>query len=190
MDIVERFSIPGVIKITPKRLNDDRGFFSETWKAARFHELGLDAAFIQDNHSHSVRAGTVRGLHAQRPPFAQRKLVRVVRGRILDVAVDVRVGSPHYGRWMSTELSADNGAQLWVPRGFLHGFATLEPDTDVLYKVDAPYDAACEIVVRFDDPDLAVDWGMPPDRVILSAKDAGAQAFRDFVSPFRLEGAA
>jgi len=177
-------AIADVLRITPRRFCDSRGWFSETWSSAHCAALGLHAAFVQDNQSHSVAVGTVRGLHYQRPPFAQGKLVRVVRGRILDVAVDVRRGSASYGEWVAAELSAENGAQLWVPRGFLHGFATLEPDTSVIYKVDAPYAADCDGAVRFDDPDLAIDWRIDPAAAVLSAKDAAAPLFRDFVTPF------
>jgi dTDP-4-dehydrorhamnose 3,5-epimerase len=176
--------IADVLLLTPRRFVDARGWFSETWSAGAFADAGIAAAFVQDNHSRSVLAGTVRGLHCQRPPFAQGKLVRAVRGRILDVAVDVRRGSPSYGRWVSAELSAETGTQLWIPPGFLHGFATLEPDTEVIYKVSAPYDAASEEAVRFDDPDLAIDWGIDPKAALLSDKDARAPAFRDFDSPF------
>lgn len=183
MEIV-RTAIEGVLRLTPRRFGDTRGWFAETWSARRMAEAGLDVAFVQDNQSHSAAAGTVRGLHYQRPPYAQGKLVRVARGRILDVAVDVRRGSPTYGRWVAEELSAENGAQLWVPRGFLHGFITLEPDTDVIYKVDAPYAADCDGAVRFDDPDLAIEWGIDPSAAVLSAKDAAAPHFRDFVTPF------
>jgi dTDP-4-dehydrorhamnose 3,5-epimerase len=177
--------IEGVLLLTPRRFADARGWFCETWSARALAAAGVETVFAQDNHSHSALAGTVRGLHCQRPPFAQGKLVRVVRGRILDVAVDLRRGSPSYGRWVAAELSADNGAQLWIPRGFLHGFVTLEPDTGVAYKVDAPYDAASEASVRFDDPDLAIGWGIDPREAVLSDKDANAPAFRAFDSPFR-----
>jgi dTDP-4-dehydrorhamnose 3,5-epimerase len=135
----------------------------------------------------SVAPGTVRGLHYQRPPAAQAKLVRVSRGRILDVAVDVRKGSPTWGRWVAEELSAEDGAQLWVPAGFLHGFVTLEPMTEVVYKVDAYYAPDCDGAIRFDDPDLAIDWRIDPARAVLSAKDAAAPAFRTFESPFVYE---
>jgi dTDP-4-dehydrorhamnose 3,5-epimerase len=187
MDIVET-TIPAVKVIRPRRFTDERGFFSETWNARRMAEAGLPIAFVQDNHSYSAMAGTVRGLHYQRPPHAQGKLVRVARGRIRDVAVDVRAGSPSFGHWVVEELSAENGAQLWVPAGFLHGFVTLEPDTDVIYKVDDHYAPDCDGAVRFDDPDLAIDWGIDPGQAVLSAKDAAALAFADFETPFRYEG--
>ena len=189
MDVADT-AIPAVKRLTPRRFGDARGFFSETWSARRMAEVGLDVRFVQDNHSRSAEAGTVRGLHCQRPPMAQGKLVRVARGSILDVAVDVRRGSPTFGRWVAEELSADNGAQLWVPPGFLHGFVTLEPMTDVLYKVDAFYSAAHEAAVRFDDPDLAIDWGLDPAAAVLSAKDAAAPSFRDFDTPFVYDAAA
>jgi dTDP-4-dehydrorhamnose 3,5-epimerase len=183
MNLVET-AIPDVKLLTPRRFADSRGFFSETWSARRLAEAGIVADFVQDNHSYSAAAGTVRGLHYQRPPHAQGKLVRVARGRILDVAVDVRAGSPTYGRWVAAELSAENGAQIWIPRGFLHGFVTREPDTDVIYKVEAYYAPECDGAVRFDDPDLAIDWGMDPADAVLSDKDAAAPGFRDFSSPF------
>lgn len=186
MEVVET-SIPDVKRLTPRRFSDTRGFFSEVWSARRMADAGLDIAFVQDNHSHSVDRGVVRGLHYQRPPNAQGKLVRVARGRILDVAVDIRRGSPHFGCWVAEELSWENGAMLWVPRGFLHGFVTLEPETDVVYKVDAFYAPDCDGSVRFDDPDLAIDWGMDPAAVALSEKDATAPWFKDFDTPFVYE---
>lgn len=181
---VEETALPEVKRLIPKRFGDSRGFFSETWNAQRMRDAGLHLHFVQDNHSYSARAGTVRGLHYQAPPMAQAKLVRVARGAIRDVAVDVRRGSPTYGHWVAEELSAENGVQLLVPRGFLHGFITLVPDTDVLYKVDAPYSAACDGAVRFDDPDLGIEWGIEPRLAVLSEKDARAPYFRDFITPF------
>jgi dTDP-4-dehydrorhamnose 3,5-epimerase len=181
---VESLAISDVKLVTPARFSDDRGFFSETWNAERFSAAGMDSAFIQDNHSLSVHAGTVRGLHYQAPPFAQAKLVRVLRGAIVDVAVDVRKGSPTYGHWVKAELSAENGLQIFVPRGFLHGFVTTMPDTEVAYKVDAYYSRECDGAVVWNDPDLAIDWGITPEAARLSPKDAGAEAFRDFRSPF------
>ncbi len=186
MEITET-RLPGVLRIEPGRFADERGWFAETWNRQRMAAHGLDFDFVQDNHSRSARAGTVRGLHFQRPPDAQAKLVRVVRGAVWDVAVDVRCGSPHYGQWVRERLSAENGAQLLIPRGFLHGFATLEPETDVLYKVDAFYAPESDGAVRFDDPDLDIDWGIAGEAV-LSRKDAAAPAFADFVSPFTFDG--
>jgi dTDP-4-dehydrorhamnose 3,5-epimerase len=183
LDIADT-AIPEVKRLVPRRFADSRGFFCETWNAARMAAAGLDLAFVQDNHSYSAAAGTVRGLHYQAPPVAQAKLVRVGRGAVRDVAVDVRRGSPTFGRWVSEELSAENGVQLLVPRGFLHGFVTLVPDTDVFYKVDAPYAPDCDGAVRFDDPELGIDWGIDPGSAVLSDKDAAAPRFRDFVTPF------
>ncbi len=170
--------------LTPRRFGDARGFFSETWSATRMAEAGLDFAFVQDNESFSATPGTLRGLHYQAPPFAQTKLVRVVRGAILDVAVDARRGSPTYGQWAAEEISAENGAQILVPRGFLHGFVTLTPDVLVLYKVDAPYDAASDGGVAWNDPDIDIDWGVGAGDVTLSDKDSKAPRFADWVSPF------
>lgn len=181
---VEALAIPEVKLVTPARFGDDRGFFSETYNAERFQAAGIDAAFVQDNHSLSTQTGTVRGLHYQSPPFAQAKLVRVLRGAILDVAVDVRKGSPSYGKWVKAELSAENGVQIFVPRGFLHGFLTLVPDTEIAYKVDNPYSRECDGAVLWNDPDLAIDWGMTAGEAILSEKDLKAPRFRDFASPF------
>lgn len=177
-------AIPDVKLVTPKRFGDDRGFFSETYNAQRFKDAGITVDFIQDNHSYSAPAGTVRGLHYQAPPFAQSKLVRVLRGRILDVAVDVRKDSPTYGKWVSAELSAANGVQIFVPQGFLHGFATLEQDCEIAYKVDNYYSAECDGAVLWNDPDLGIDWGLDPSTVTLSGKDAAAQPFSEFRTPF------
>jgi len=188
MDVIET-AIPAVKRLVPRRFADARGFFTETWNARRMAETGIDAAFVQDNFSHSAEAGTVRGLHYQRPPNAQGKLVRVARGRVLDVAVDARRGSPTFGKWVAEELSWENGAMLWVPRGFLHGFVTLEPKTDVAYKVDGFYAPESDGAIRFDDPDLAIDWGVDPALAVLSVKDAAAPAFRDFETPFLYEPA-
>jgi dTDP-4-dehydrorhamnose 3,5-epimerase len=175
--------------LTPPRFGDDRGYFSESWSSRTLSGLGLAHDFVQDNESVSRYAGTVRGLHYQAPPFAQAKLVRVVAGAILDVAVDVRVGSPDYGKLVSVELSADNGRQLLVPRGFLHGFVTLAPDTHVIYKVDNFYNAEADGAVIWNDPDLAIDWGVSGDVAALSAKDAAAPGFAGWTSPFIYEGA-
>ncbi len=181
---VESLAISDVKLVTPDRFGDDRGFFSETYNAERFKVAGIDADFIQDNHSLSAQRGTVRGLHFQAPPFAQAKLVRVLRGSIIDVAVDVRKGSPTYGKWVSAELSAQNGVQIFVPRGFLHGFATLEPDTEIAYKVDNYYSKECDGAVLWCDETLGIDWGIPAEEGVLSEKDAKAQRFADFDSPF------
>jgi dTDP-4-dehydrorhamnose 3,5-epimerase len=164
-------AIPDVKILTPKRFGDHRGFFSETYNRQRFAEAGIDVEFVQDNHSMSAAAGTVRGLHFQGRPFAQAKLVRVARGRILDVAVDIRRSSETYGRHVAIELSAENGRQLFVPVGFAHGFCTLEPDTEIEYKVSAYYSAAHDHGLAYDDPSLGVAWPVPFDRAVLSDKD-------------------
>jgi len=182
---VESLAIHDVKLVTPARFGDDRGFFSETYNVQRFKDAGIEADFIQDNHSLSAQRGTVRGLHFQAPPFAQAKLVRALRGAVLDVAVDVRKGSPTYGKWVSVELSAKNGVQIFVPHGFLHGFITLEPDTEVAYKVDNYYSRECDGAVRWNDPALGIDWGITAAEVVLSEKDAAAQSFAEFDSPFR-----
>ncbi|MBK8176760.1 MAG: dTDP-4-dehydrorhamnose 3,5-epimerase [Rhodospirillales bacterium] len=163
---------------------DSRGSFCEVYSKRTLREFGIDVDFVQDNQSSSLEAGTVRGLHYQSPPFAQAKLVRVVRGRIHDVVVDVRRGSPTYGQWHKVELSADGGEQLFVPEGFLHGFITLEPDTYVIYKVSNYYSREHDGAVLWNDPDLAIDWGIAATSVHLSEKDASAQSFGAFCSPF------
>jgi dTDP-4-dehydrorhamnose 3,5-epimerase len=180
----EQTALPGVVIVTPKRFGDDRGFFSETWNRRLLAENGIDVEFVQDNHSLSRAVGTLRGLHYQRPPHAQAKLVRVGRGRVLDVAVDIRRGSATYGRWVAVELSAENGRQLFIPAGFLHGFATLEPDSELLYKCSDYYAPECDGAVRYDDPDLGIDWGLGGKPPVLSAKDAAAPYLRDIDTPF------
>lgn len=181
-------SLDGVIVTIPARFADSRGFFSETWSSRAFRAAGIDLDFVQDNQSFSCHAGTIRGLHFQCPPHAQAKLVRVGRGRILDVAVDIRKGSPTWGRWIGVELSAENGRQLLVPAGFAHGFVTREPDTEVLYKCSDGYAPDREGAVRFDDPDLGIDWQVGPGPAVLSDSDREAPMFRDLASPFRYSG--
>jgi dTDP-4-dehydrorhamnose 3,5-epimerase len=168
---VEPQAIPEVILFTPQRFGDERGFFSETYSVPRFAQAGLDAPFLQDNHSLSRQMGVIRGLHCQVAPHPQGKLVRCVRGAIWDVAVDIRAGSPTRGRYVAAVLSAENWSQLWVPPGFLHGFCTLEPDTEVIYKVTGLYDRVSERGVRWDDPTLALPWPVAPDAAVLSGKD-------------------
>jgi dTDP-4-dehydrorhamnose 3,5-epimerase len=176
--------IPDVLIVRPRRFVDARGHFSEVYNRGPYAEAGITSEFMQDNQSLSVPTGTVRGLHYQAPPFAQAKLVRVLRGAIVDVAVDVRSGSPTYGKWVKALLTAEGGEQLFVPRGFLHGFATLEPNTEVHYKVDAPYSKAHDGGVFWNDPDLGIDWGIDAANAVVSEKDAEAVRFRDFKSPF------
>ncbi|MCB5176431.1 dTDP-4-dehydrorhamnose 3,5-epimerase [Microvirga lenta] len=168
---VEPTAIPDVKIVTPRRVGDSRGFFSETYNRQRFTETGIAEEFVQDNHSLSAMVGTVRGLHFQSGPFAQVKLIRVVRGRILDVAVDLRRSSPTYGRHVTAELSAENGCQILVPVGFAHGFCTLEPNTEVLYKVSAYYSVDHDHGLAWDDPDLGIAWPVGPTDAILSDKD-------------------
>ncbi|MFN3447713.1 MAG: dTDP-4-dehydrorhamnose 3,5-epimerase [Roseococcus sp.] len=167
-------AIPDVLLIEPPRYGDARGFFSEVWKRSALAAAGLVVDFVQDNHSLSREAGVLRGLHFQRPPHAQGKLVRCTRGRVLDVAVDIREGSPSYGQHVAVELSAENWRQVWVPRGFAHGFLTLEPDCEVLYKVDAEYSREADGGIAWDDPALGIAWPLPPGGPILSDKDRAA----------------
>jgi dTDP-4-dehydrorhamnose 3,5-epimerase len=185
---IDDTAIAGVKVLTPRRFEDARGWFSETWNRETLSGLGIDLDFVQDNHSLSVEAGTVRGLHYQAPPHAQDKLVRVVAGSILDVAVDARRGSPTYGHWVAEELSAENGRQLLIPVGFLHGFVTLEPRTEVVYKCSDVYAPSADGAVAWDDPDLAIDWGLAPGTALLSDKDRAAPRWADWRSPFAWEG--
>lgn len=180
---IEQTALEGVLILMPKRFGDDRGWFSETWNAARMQAAGLDVEFVQDNHSMSAAVGTLRGLHYQAPPHAQDKLVRCTAGLIFDVAVDFRAGSPSFGRWVGVELSAQNGWQLLVPKGFLHGFVTRAPNTEVQYKCSDVYAPDCDGGVRWDDPEIGIDWGV--EAPVLSAKDAVAPLLRDAVSPFQ-----
>ena len=174
--------------LKPNRFGDDRGWFSETYNQAKMLALGIDTVFVQDNHSLSRPVGVLRGLHFQAPPHGQVKLVRCVRGRIWDVAVDVRAGSPTYGRWVGAELSADNGFQLYVPVGFAHGFVTLEADTEVEYKVSAFYDRDSEGGLIWNDPDLSLPWPLPPSGPVISDKDHLLPGLTEFKSPFAYDG--
>ncbi len=182
MDI-EQTHLNGVVVLTPPRFGDDRGWFSETWNRARLGALGINIDFVQDNHSMSGAVNTVRGLHYQRPPRAQDKLVRCSRGEVFDVAVDIRRDSPTYGQWFGVELSAANGKQLLIPKGFLHGFATRVPDSEVQYKCSDVYAPDCDGGIRWDDPTIGIDWGLT-GAPILSGKDAVAPYLADFDSPF------
>jgi dTDP-4-dehydrorhamnose 3,5-epimerase len=180
---VERLEIADLVMVTPDRFGDERGFFSETWSASRFAAAGIDVGFVQDNQSLSRERGVVRGLHCQVGANAQGKLIRCLKGAIWDVAVDARASSATFGKWAATELSAENWRQLWIPAGFLHGFCTLEPDTEVLYKVTAPYDRAAERGVAFDDATLALPW--PVDgAAILSEKDRGLPRWSELAKLF------
>ena len=167
----ERLALDGLAKVIPKRLSDHRGHFSEVFADGWFRENVADVSFIQENESLSRTAGTVRGLHFQLAPFAQGKLVRCIAGRIFDVAVDIRVSSPTYGQWHGIELSMENGEQLWIPAGFAHGFATLEPDCVISYKVTAQYSAECERGLLWNDPTTGIRWPIDLDNVVISDKD-------------------
>ncbi len=178
---VRKTELPGLVVLQPKRHGDDRGFFSESWNRNRMASAGFDYDFVQDNHSFSTDAGTLRGMHFQSPPHAQAKLVRCGRGRLYDAVVDIRVGSPTYGQCFGIELTYENGVQLLVPEGFLHGFVTLEPDTEIIYKVSDFYSAECDGSVRWDS--CGIDWGL--DRAPkLSEKDKRAPTLAEFESPF------
>ena len=170
--------------ITPKSFGDVRGVFCETYNRDRFFEHDIRLDFIQDNQSSSVEAGTIRGLHFQSPPAAQDKLIRVLRGSILDVAIDLRRSSPTYGQWVAEKLSAEDGQQLLVPVGFAHGFCTLEPDTHVLYKVTHYYSPANDLGIAWNDPDLGIDWPVAAGKAVLSDKDARLPAFKSLPTYF------
>jgi len=175
-------AIPDVKLIRPKRFGDHRGFFAETYNKRVFAELGINLDFVQDNHSRSAEVGTIRGLHYQLPPYAQDKLVRVVKGAVWDVAVDIRKGSPTFGRHVAVRLDAQEGLCLLVPKGFAHGFVTLEPDTEVIYKVTDYYAPSHDRGLMWNDPDLGIDWPIPADRVILSDRDRKHPPFADLVN--------
>jgi dTDP-4-dehydrorhamnose 3,5-epimerase len=184
---IEETGLSGLKVLTPLRFGDTRGFFSESWNKRLLAQHGIGFDFVQDNHSLSAAVNTVRGLHFQAPPHAQTKLVRCGRGRLFDVAVDIRAGSPTFGKWFGIELSFENGKQLLVPAGFLHGFSTRAPETEIIYKCTDYYDAAADGAVRFDDPAIGVDWGLSGP-AILSDKDRAAPLLRDFETPFIYEG--
>lgn len=169
--MIERLSIPDVWIYTPRRFEDERGWFSETYHQAALSDALGGVTFVQDNQSMSRARGTLRGMHFQTPPCAQDKLLRVLRGAVLDVAVDLRRQSSTFGRWVSAELSADTGAQIFVPKGFAHGFLTLEPETEVLYKVSDYYSRAHEQGIAWDDPAIGIDWGARPDGVTIAERD-------------------
>ena len=176
--------------ISGKRFADSRGWFSEVYNANAFAERGVGVTFVQDNQSFSRAQGTIRGLHFQRPPHAQAKLVRCLRGAIFDVAVDVRKGSPTYGRWVGAELSAENGKQLFIPVGFAHGFFTLQADTEIFYKVSDFYAPTCDGGLRWNDPTICVAWpDMSNGQPLLSEKDEKLPFLSEFDSPFAYDGA-
>jgi len=181
---IQSLAIPDVKIITPVRHADERGFFCEAYNQADFAAAGIDIPFVQDNHSLSVPQGTVRGLHFQTPPFAQAKLVRVLRGAIIDVAVDLRRASPTFGQHVSAVLSAAEGNQILVPVGFAHGFATLEPNTEILYKVSAPYSREHDKGLLWNDPALNIAWPVGPEAAVLSAKDRAQPGLSQIGNPF------
>lgn len=185
---IETTPLEGLLILTPNRFGDHRGFFEETWNREVLTEAGITLDFVQDNHSLSEAIGTVRGLHFQAPPTAQDKLVRCGRGALFDVAVDIRRGSPTYGKWFGTELSFANGRQLLVPAGFAHGFATLEKDTEIVYKCSDYYAPQSEGALLWNDPAIGIDWGLGDTPAVLSDKDAIAQGINGFESPFTYEG--
>ena len=180
-------SLPGVYLIEPQVIGDQRGYFMETWSTRNFEELGLEYDFVQDNQSFSAHRGTLRGIHFQNMPMAQAKLVRVTRGAVLDVAVDLRKGSPAYRRWEAFELSAENKRMLMIPRGFGHGFKTLTDDVEFCYKVDNLYSRECDRGIRFNDPSVGVDWG-EVNEDLLSEKDVTAPLLEDSDCNFVYEG--
>lgn len=177
---IETTALDGVLILTPRRFGDARGWFVETYNASRMAEAGIATVFVQDNHSFSAAKGTLRGLHYQKPPHAQDKLVRCSRGAIVDVVVDARVGSATFGQWLTVEVTAENGRQVLVPKGFLHGFVTTKADTEVQYKCSDVYAPDCDGAVRWDS--LGIDWGVAAP--VLSDKDRAAPAFADWQSPF------
>ncbi len=189
MQIVQT-SCSGLLILTPSRLRDARGFFAETYSREKLAAHGVTLDFVQDNHSLSAQVGTVRGLHFQAPPRAQAKLVRGGRGVLFDVAVDIRRGSPTYGRWFGVELSFENAKQVLIPAGFAHGFVTRAPDTEIIYKCSDIYAPETEGALAWNDPDIGIDWGLGDTTPILSAKDAAAGAFAGFDSPFVYDGGA
>jgi dTDP-4-dehydrorhamnose 3,5-epimerase len=185
-----RLAIPEVIEILPDRHGDDRGFFSEVYKNTVWAAGGVDVAFVQDNHSYSRDMGVLRGLHFQTPPFAQAKLVRVTRGAVFDVAVDIRKGSPTFAKWVGVEINAEKGNQLYVPAGFAHGFVTLNPDTEFLYKVSNLYSKECDRSIRFDDPAINISWPLIAGGLTLSDKDKNAPLLAAIDTGFVYESAA
>lgn len=184
---IETTPLDGVLVITPDRFGDHRGFFSESYSRRQMKDAGVDIEFVQDNHSLSQSAGTVRGLHFQAPPRAQDKLVRCGKGALFDVAVDIRKGSPTYGQWFGIELSFENGHQLLVPAGFAHGFVTRQPNTEIIYKCSDDYAPDTEGALLWNDGDIGIDWGIEASHAVLSAKDGAAPPLAALESPFTYE---
>ncbi|MES1158619.1 MAG: dTDP-4-dehydrorhamnose 3,5-epimerase [Terricaulis silvestris] len=187
MEIV-RAAIPDLLIVRPNKFGDERGFFSETFKMSALEQFGVTSTWVQDNHSFSAAPGVIRGLHFQVGEYAQAKLIRVTRGALLDVAVDIRKGSPTYGRHVAVELSAENWTQLYIPIGFAHGFCTLTRDTEALYKVTAYWSQASEGGVLWNDPDLGIAWPIKAEDATINARDANWPRLKDFDSPFAYAG--
>jgi dTDP-4-dehydrorhamnose 3,5-epimerase len=180
--------IPEVLLITPRKFKDDRGYFTETYQATDFAELGIRCSFVQDNQALSIPSKTVRGLHFQRPPMSQAKLVRVLRGAIFDAVVDIRRGSPTYGRWCVATLTAEGGEQLFVPHGFAHAYCTLEPNTEVFYKVDNLYSKDCDAGLLWNDPTIGITWPIAERDAVVSEKDRNLPLLVNFNTPFQAQG--
>jgi len=178
--------LPDVLVIAPGRIADHRGYFVEIYSVAGFADLGIHCAFVQHNQALSISPGTVRGLHFQNPPMSQAKLVRVLRGRIFDVAVDIRRGSATYGRWCAATISAEGGEQIFVPRGFGHGYCTLEPNSEVAYQVDNYYAPECDAGILWNDPTLGIGWPIAAGQAVVSEKDRRLPPFASFTSPFHV----
>jgi dTDP-4-dehydrorhamnose 3,5-epimerase len=186
---IGKLAIPGLLLLTPKKLGDQRGFFSETFREDLFgYEVKTPVSFVQDNHVYSAQKGVLRGLHFQLPPHAQGKLIRCTRGRIRDVGVDIRMGSPTFGQHVAVELSESNWKQLWVPAGFAHGYITLEDHCEVIYKVTAYYAPKCDRGIAWDDPSLAIDWQLPGDEITLSDKDRKQPRLAEISPAFHYNG--
>jgi dTDP-4-dehydrorhamnose 3,5-epimerase len=188
MPSIRNLGFDGVVEILPDKFGDDRGFFSETFNKQALTDVGIDLEFVQDNHSYSAEIGVLRGLHFQKPPFAQDKLVRVTRGKVFDVVVDIRQGSPTFAQWISVEISAEKWNQILVPKGFAHGFVTLEPNTEFLYKVTDYYSKECDGSIHFKDPDIAINWPIDLPQVIVSDKDRDSGRLIDMDTGFKFEG--
>jgi dTDP-4-dehydrorhamnose 3,5-epimerase len=184
---VRTTELKGVLVLKSRRFVDARGYFVEAYSKRVLHELGITTKFVQDNHSFSIHKGTIRGLHCQLPPAPQAKLVRVIRGLVYDVAVDLRLGSPTFGQWIAEQLSADGGEQMYVPQGFAHGFCTLEADTEVAYKVDGYYAPAYDSGIIWNDATLNIPWPVQTGTEVLSEKDTKLCTFKAFASPFHYE---
>lgn len=185
---IQNTRLEGVLILEPRRFSDNRGHFAETWNRRTLAENGIETDWVQDNHSLSAEAGTVRGLHFQAPPHAQTKLVRCGRGQLFDVAVDIRKGSPTFGEWVGVDLSPENGLQLLIPAGFAHGFVTRAPDTEIIYKCSDYYSSAADGAVLWNDPDIGIDWGLGDRAPVLSEKDEAAPRLVGLNSPFTYHG--